>query len=407
MKRRMLSLALAAALGLLCAACAPAGQGAETGAPEDLPAESTAQAEYDFNGETLDEYTESLTGFEGLPWGYVLPQETSDALNTGENETISLTTMEQFAGLTFRAERIFSDASGIPGLEKGQKALTMGQYTRTGYLRPDDPEGRTAAAVADFNQTLAYLTQLYGSPASCTLSRADGESLEELTAPLTAEQYGAEGTGSCTAVWSGLENGRIMLRLDAAYGLSLMVTFTPDIAVLQGTGRTEESSAEGGVPVELTSEACPGFGGLNWGASGGELFPGGTVPEPATKEFQLNGWPCTAYYSFDEDGRLWSGYYLFQQESADDTIRVYREVVQAMTGAYGAPDELYTRGSNGRQIPAPTIEDVEAGRSEACLDGWGGLDDGGGGRVNAGVQLQNNQIYLWFYLSRVGGPPAA
>lgn len=258
MKRRILALTLAAALALICAACTPAGE-----TPEDTtPAETgnTAPTEYDFSGAVLDEYTETLTGFGGLPYGYVLPQETADALATEQNETITLTTVEEFAGLTFRMERIFSYTGSIPGLGEGQRALTMGQYTMTGFLSPDDPEGGTATAVAWFDQTLAYLTELYGQPDSYTLSGDD----EELAAPLTAEQYTAEGVTACTAAWTGLENGQVTLRLADSYGLSLTVTFAPSAETLRNAGQTAGLTLSGMDAPGLAADVA-GFEDALWG----------------------------------------------------------------------------------------------------------------------------------------------
>lgn len=232
MKRNWFSLSLAAVLTLLLlAGCGadPAGP-ADTAspgnttsvetpdAPPESPAESPAQpVEYDFTGLELDEYTQSLTGFEGLPWGYALPQELVDDL--GGDEMITLRTAVQFAGLDFQAEQVFNYTGAVSGLTEDQRALTMGQYVRTGYFSLDDPEGSISMAVADFNQVLAYLIQVYGSPTSCTVDD------EELSGPLTAAQFGADGTGDCLAAWEGLEGATVRLRLSGFYGGSIMVSF--------------------------------------------------------------------------------------------------------------------------------------------------------------------------------------
>ena len=228
MKRNWFSLSLAAALALLLlAGCgagpadptdtAPAGNTASAETP-DTPPESPAEpVDYDFSGLELDEATRSLTGFEGLPWGYVLPQSLVDDL--GGDGRITLRTAVQFAGLDFQAEQVFSYTGTLSGLTEEQRALTMGQYVRTGYFSLDDPEGGIAMAVADFNQVLAYLTQVYGAPDSCTVNN------EALSGPLTAARFGAEGSGDCLAAWTGLDGAAVRLRLSGFYGGSIMVSF--------------------------------------------------------------------------------------------------------------------------------------------------------------------------------------
>ena len=337
MKRRILALTLAAALALICAACTPAGE-----TPEDTtPAETgnTAPADHDFSGVVLDEYTETLTGFGGLPWGYVLPQETADALATEQNETIALTTVEEFAGLIFRMERIFSYTGSIPGLREGQRALTMGQYVETGFLSPDDPEGGTATAVAWFDQTLAYLTELYGQPDSYTLSGDD----EELTAPLTAEQYTAEGVTACTAAWTGLENGRVTLRLADSYGLSLTVTFAPSAETLRNAGQTADLALSGVDAPGLAADVA-GFEDALWGDSLQSVLDGKDWEhmELRGESAAFGGMPAEAYYAF-EDGALYAGYYVLNAGQGGGTA-LTQAVVDYLTELYGPPDDSQTPG---------------------------------------------------------------
>ena len=230
MKRRWLSLSLAAAMALFlltgCGAdpadpadtASPGNTGqVETPAPTETTPAAEEPVEYDFTGLVLDGQTQALTGFEGLPWGYVLPQELVDDL--GGDATVTLRTAAQLAGLDFQAEQVFSYTDAVSGLTEDQRALTMGQYVRTGYYSLDDPEGSVASAVADFNRVLAYLTEVYGAPTSCTLD--DGE----LSGPLTAAQFGSDGTGDCLAAWNDLDGATVRLRLSGFYGGSIMVSF--------------------------------------------------------------------------------------------------------------------------------------------------------------------------------------
>lgn len=231
MKHNWISLFLAAAMALFLLA----GCGAEPTAPTDTASPgSTDQVEttpatekpveYDFTGLVLDEQTQALTGFEGLPWGYVLPQELVDDL--GGDEMITLRTAVQFAGLDFQAEQVFNYTGAVSGLTEDQRALTMGQYVRTGYYSLADPEGSISMAVADFNQVLAYLTQVYGAPTSCALDN------EELSGPLTTAQFGLDGTGDCLAVWNDLDGATVHLRLSGFYGGSIIASFGTTAASL-------------------------------------------------------------------------------------------------------------------------------------------------------------------------------
>ena len=80
-------------------------------------------------------------------------------------------------------------------------------------------------AAADFNQVTAYLTELYGEPTTYVLSFDDGSAPEDLTAPLSAAQFGAEGVDGCAAYWHELEGAAISVRLEDSYGGALFVTF--------------------------------------------------------------------------------------------------------------------------------------------------------------------------------------
>ncbi len=305
------------------------------------PEQSAPSAEYDFTGETLDEYTKDLTGFGGLPWGYVLPQETVDALATGQNETIALTTVERFAGLTFHMERIFSYTSGIPGLEEDQRALVMGQYVMQGFLTPDDVEEGTAMAVERFNQTAAYLTQLYGQPDSYTLGK-DGGAPEALTAPLTAEQYGAQGAGDGWMSWDSLENGRVTLQLADSYGLSLTVTFTPNAEPLADAGRTAITLE--GVDAPGLAADVAGFEYALWGDSLQSVLNGEDweYTELQGESTTFGGMPAKAYYTF-QDGRLAAGWYALNAGKGNEAA-LTRAVVDYLAGLYGEPEFSQTPG---------------------------------------------------------------
>ena len=233
MKRKLLALTLAAALLALCAACTPTGQtpedsapeGAalESPAPEDIAPERTAPVEYDFNGAVLDEYTGSLTGFEGLPWGEPLPQEMVDRLPDSQLFTL-VNPSAEFAGLEFRAEQCFNYTATIPDLSQEARVLTMGQFIRLGYTDLYGENRNDEMAVSDFNQVLAYLTEIYGQPDRCELL-VDGASSETLAGSLTTEQFRTPGVSECYAVWNGLEGATVSLTLNTAYGGSLFVTF--------------------------------------------------------------------------------------------------------------------------------------------------------------------------------------
>ena len=386
MKRRFLTLILAAALLALCAACTPSGEAPEETGPAETgpvqteePEQSAPPAEYDFTDVTLDEYTETLTGFEGLPWGYVLPRELADDL--GGRSTVTL--MDQtasFAGLSVIACHLFQE-------EEGGMTLLSGQFSRLGYRsaaewtpQREEAEDWPVRAAADFNQMLAYLTRLYGEPTSCALSPG-GSGDAALTGPVTAQQLTAEGVTGCSAFWKELDGGTVSLVLGSGYGGMITVSFMAKPADTQ--------------TVTLTSGACTGFGGLAWGDSYEDLFPGDEVPEDARRDCQLDGWPCAAVYSFDESGLLWWGQYEFRPSQAD-VPAVLRAALAAMTEAYGEPLAMYTP-VDGQQVPAPTVDDVEAGAADFCIYTWGGLDNGQGGRANTVLQLQDGVVYLALY----------
>lgn len=378
MKRRILVLILTVALLALCAACGPAGGPSENTAPAETG--SDAPAEYDFTGVTLDEYTETLTGFEGLPWGYVLPRELVDDLSGPSTATLMDQTAS-FAGLSVIACHLFQEA-------EGDMILLSGQFSRPGYRsaaewtpQREEVEDWPVRAAADFNQMLAYLTQLYGEPTSCSMSLS-GSGDAVLTGPVTAQQLTAEGVTGCSAFWKELDGGTVSLVLGSGYGGMITVSFMAKPADTQ--------------TVTLTPGACTGFGGLAWGDSYEDLFPGDEVPEDARRDYQLDSWPCTAVYTFDENGLLWAGQYEFRPSQADIPA-VLRAALAAMTEAYGEPPTPYTLAEPGELVLAPTVDDVEAGVADFCIYTWGGLDDGEGGRVNAVVQLQRGVVYLGMY----------
>jgi hypothetical protein len=225
-KRNLLTLTLTAALVLLLGTGCSTASGQASMAEENAPDVETVQvsledtaliqpAEDDLDGAALDEYTRTLTGFQGLPWGYVLPQRLAE--RTGEDQPVTVGTQVQFAGLDFQAERVFRYLQAVPGLERGEKALVMGQYIRQGY----DSAGNGAAA--DFDQVVDYLTRVYGAPDTCGLIAGDGTEAE-----LTEALFQAAETRGFTAVWGNLEGARITATLSKRDGVSLTVTFAWD-----------------------------------------------------------------------------------------------------------------------------------------------------------------------------------
>ena len=165
---------------------------------------------------TLDEQTRALTGFEGLPWGYALPPQLLADLP--EMPVVSIMNGNaRFAGLNMMAYYSFQR-----GQEGGEPTLRIGEYVRQGYSSQED---WMEQAAADFNQVTAYLTELYGEPTTYVLSFDDGSAPEDLTAPLSAAQFGTEGVDGCAAYWHELEGAAISVRLEDSYGGALFVTF--------------------------------------------------------------------------------------------------------------------------------------------------------------------------------------
>ena len=222
-KRGVLTVLLLALL-LLCAACGPAqgetespdpGETASTPPEETVPAPAEP-VEYDFSGVVLDEQTGALTGFEGLPWGYALPAELTADLP--EMPVVSIVNGNaQFAGLNMMAYYSFQQSREGEGM-----VMQMGEYIRQGYNTGED---WMEQAAADFNQVIAYLTDLYGGPTTYALTFDDGREAETLTAPLSAAQFGAEGVDGCAAYWYELEGTAISVRLGDSYGGALFVDF--------------------------------------------------------------------------------------------------------------------------------------------------------------------------------------
>ncbi len=213
MKRNLWIAAVLAAM-LLCASCGSQGTApgsSETPAPSgtelEAPSPSPSAEEYDFSGCVADPYTESLTGFEGLPWGTVMPDSLTAELGT-EGELVLKSSVE-FAGLNFSAERGFT-----PALADGSTlVMDSGLYVRNGYFDPRDMDAKVAQAVSDYNRTVAYLKELYGEPAT-----GGGT--------LTVEEFTAEYSG-VGATWDR-DNTAIVARLSPDYGGMLMVRFDYD-----------------------------------------------------------------------------------------------------------------------------------------------------------------------------------
>ena len=345
MRRRFLALAVAAALTLLCAACTPSGQAPVSTAP----------------AVTLGEG--SCGSFGGLAWGASYQE-----LFPGEEVPSPAQREFQLDGWPCVANYEF-DEDGL---------LWLGQYE----FRPSQ-----ADVPAVLRAALEAMTEAYGEPQPAYTTTDDWETVP---AP-TVEDVEAGTADFCLYIWDGLDDGGVS-HVNASLQLQGGVVY---LGMYQSPVRESTTPA-----VTLGEGSCGSFGGLAWGASYQELFPGEEIPSPAQREFQLDGWPCVANYEFDEDGLLWSGHYIFSPEE-EDIPAVYRAALAAMTAAYGEPDELYTP-VDGERMPVPTIDDVETGRAETCMDLWGNLDDGQGGRVHAGLQIVNSgEIYLFAYQAPV------
>lgn len=219
MKHRLTALALLAIL-TLCSCTTGSVQG-ETSTP---PSPSGTPVEYDFSEVEVDEHTASLTGFQGLPWGYQLPREL--VADTGSAQLVTLRNSGiSFAGLDFQAEYLFSYTQSIPDLTPEDRVLTVGQFVRQGYAHLNGQPVGTESAVSDFNQVMAYLTQLFGQPTQYVLSH-NGSSSDDLTSPLTAAQFSGEDVTGAQVFWNDLDGAAVSLRLSSSYGGMLSVVFS-------------------------------------------------------------------------------------------------------------------------------------------------------------------------------------
>lgn len=89
----------------LCTACGVKQQPSASVSPSSTALED--HIEYDFSEMELDEYTRSFTGFQGLPWGFPLPQELPLGRTPGAVTVVS-SSQSSFAGLPFRADHLFT-----------------------------------------------------------------------------------------------------------------------------------------------------------------------------------------------------------------------------------------------------------------------------------------------------------
>ena len=129
--------------------------------------------------------------------------------------------VEELLGNARQSGHETSDRRVHSAQHRRNENLAAGQI-RQGYNTGED---WMEQAAADFNQVIAYLTELYSSPTTYALTFDDGREPETLTAPLSAAQFGAEGVDGCAAYGHELEGTAISVRLEDSYGGALFVDF--------------------------------------------------------------------------------------------------------------------------------------------------------------------------------------
>ena len=165
--------------------------------------------------------------------------------------------------------------------------------------------------------------------------------------------------------------------------------------LLSGCGKQQPT---GPASVSLESGSCDSFGGLAWGTSYTELFPGDEPPTSATTKAELAGFPCVANYQFNSTGAQNAGYYQFNEDQSSSGTDIYTAVREAVVTAYGEPAESMMIDENGETVPAPTIEDVIQSGEGACTEQWTSVTDTDGNRIGVTLQLlETGEVSLQFY----------
>ncbi len=142
---------------------------------------------------------------------------------------------------------------------------------------------------------------------------------------------------------------------------------------------------------------CDGMGPLTWGDGPEALFGSDAPLEGARLDSGFLGYPCGQYCFFHEENGFYGGYYAFNEDGGEDGTVIYRLLRNALTGLYGAADEL------GPATGAPSIDEVLAGEADTCADLWSRVPASDGRVVLISLQLlEDGQVQLQFSTNPTG-----
>lgn len=150
---------------------------------------------------------------------------------------------------------------------------------------------------------------------------------------------------------------------------------------------------DGAVPTE-TPENCDSFEGVLWGAAVDEL-PEETI-EVIRRGVQVAGYRGDAYYTYDKDGGLIRGVYIFNESRSlpwTEALKEFLAIRNGLESEYGAP------GESGGNVGAPSSleELIEAGGGSWSAV-WNDLKSSDGRRVAASLTIEwHGEIWLAFH----------
>lgn len=166
------------------------------------------------------------------------------------------------------------------------------------------------------------------------------------------------------------------------FHLTVFTFFVALFILLCACNGTSEAVENSPLLVEPSGTDCTGFGDLKFGESASVLLDSGNYFEILQRAYPFSNYYCNAYYRFDMEGKLTSGYYAFNDNltlSWSEAFDVYCALRDELIGMYGEPS---TPGEG-----MLTVEDAASAGEGSCGEIWNAVESSTAPHGSVGISL--------------------